>query len=119
MGLIHSELTIRPTRRSTRVRALRFLIDSGAAYSVVPREDLAGIGIRPNRNISIVLADGTCKERKVGDAFFEFRGTCAPAPVIFGEADDEPLLGAVTLQALGLVLDPLSRRIYRKDWIRI
>jgi len=31
--------------------------------------------------------------------------------VILGEAGDEALLGAVTLESIGLMLDPLHRRI--------
>jgi hypothetical protein len=31
--------------------------------------------------------------------------------VIFGEEGDEPLLGATTLESLGLVLDPFKRRL--------
>ena len=119
MGLVHARLKLRPSRRSQRVRSLSFLIDSGAEYSVAPRAELEAMGIKPNRSISIVLADGTERKRKVGDAYFEYLDTCAPAPVIFGEEGDEALLGAVTLQALGLVLDPLARRIYRKDWVRV
>ena len=32
-------------------------------------------------------------------------------PVILGEPDGEALLGAVTLEILGLVLDPFKRRL--------
>ena len=35
-----------------------------------------------------------------------------PAPVIFGELGDEPLLGATTLEALGLVLNPFTRTLH-------
>jgi hypothetical protein len=31
--------------------------------------------------------------------------------VIFGEEGDEPLLGATTLESLGLVFDPFKRRL--------
>ena len=31
------------------------------------------------------------------------------SPVIFGEADDAALLGAVSLESLGLMLDPMKR----------
>jgi hypothetical protein len=30
---------------------------------------------------------------------------------IFGEAGDEPLLGATTLESIGLTLDPFKRRL--------
>jgi hypothetical protein len=44
-------------------------------------------------------------------AYFEFHGEGGAAPVIFGEEGDEPLLGATTLESLGLVLDPFKRRL--------
>jgi len=33
------------------------------------------------------------------------------ADVIFGQEDDSTLLGVLTLEALGLVLDPLKRQL--------
>jgi hypothetical protein len=33
----------------------------------------------------------------------------AASPVIFGEKDDAALLGTVSLESLGLVLDPMKR----------
>ena len=33
------------------------------------------------------------------------------APVIFGEKGDSTLLGAVTLEALGVILDPIKREL--------
>jgi hypothetical protein len=47
----------------------------------------------------------------VGDAYFEYQGQGSAGPVIFGEAGDEPLLGALTLESLGLVLNPFSREL--------
>lgn len=35
------------------------------------------------------------------------------APVLFGEKDDSLLLGTFTLEALGLTLDPLKRKLYK------
>jgi hypothetical protein len=32
-------------------------------------------------------------------------------PVIFGERGDSTLLGAVTLEALGVILDPIKRKL--------
>jgi predicted aspartyl protease len=61
--------------------------------------------------MTFVLADGTEIRRKVGDAYFEWRGEGGAAPVIFGEKGDEPLLGATTLESLGLVLNPFNREL--------
>jgi hypothetical protein len=48
----------------------------------------------------------------VGDAYFEYRGDGGAAPVIFGEDGDQPLLGATTLESLGLVLNPFKRELH-------
>lgn len=59
------------------------------------------------------LADGTTIRRKVGNALYEFQGVEAAAPVLFGEKNDNSLLGVFTLEALGLTLDPLRRTLHR------
>jgi clan AA aspartic protease len=111
MGLTSQKLFVRPSRSSPRKIEVEFLIDSGAVYSLVPAPILRKLGLRPYRTESFVLADGTKVQRKVGDAYFEFNGHRGPARVIFGEKGDEPLLGATTLESLGLVLDPFKRRL--------
>ncbi len=58
------------------------------------------------------LADGTTISRKVVDAYFEYKGDGGAASVIFGEKGDEPLLGATTLESIGLVLNPFTRELY-------
>ena len=62
--------------------------------------------------MSFALADGSSIMRKVSSAYFEFEGEGGPAPVIYGEPGDEPLLGATTLESIGLVLNPFSRTLY-------
>jgi clan AA aspartic protease len=111
MGLRRQTLVVKETRRARRKVEVSFLVDSGAVYSLVPATTLKGLGIRPHRQVDFTLADGTSIRRRVGGAYFELHGQGGAAPVIFGETDDEPLLGATTLESLGLVLDPFKRRL--------
>jgi len=111
MGLTSQKLTVKENRRARRKSAVNFLIDSSAVYSLVPSPTLKRLGIRPYRKVDFALADGTTITREVGDAYFEFQGEGGAAPVIFGESGDEPLLGATTLENIGLVLDPFERRL--------
>ena len=111
MGLTNPKLVVKENRRARRKAAVSFLIDSGAVYSLVPEPTLKKLGIRPYRRVDFALADGRTITRKVGDAYFEFQGEGGAAPVIFGEKGDEPLLGATTLESIGLVLDPFKRRL--------
>jgi len=38
-------------------------------------------------------------------------GRAATSPVVLGGPDDAPLLGAVTLETLGLMVNPLTREL--------
>lgn len=111
MGMTTQKLIVKERRSARRKAQVRFLVDSGAVYSLVPARVLKRLGIRPHREVEFSLADGRAISRMVGDAYFEHLGTGGASPVIFGEEGDEPLLGATTLESLGLVLDPFKRRL--------
>jgi clan AA aspartic protease len=111
MGMTYADFIVKKNHDSKKAVGVKFLVDSGATFSLIPGKTLLRIGIRPHRHMTFVLADGTEIRRKVGDAYFEWRGKGGAAPVIFGEKGDEPLLGATTLESLGLVLNPFNREL--------
>jgi clan AA aspartic protease len=90
---------------------VEFFIDSGAIYSVVPAPILERLGIKPVSQQEFCLADGSQIIRRKGIALFKHGDRIGGADVIFGEDEDSVLLGAFTLEALGLVLDPLRREL--------
>ncbi len=111
MGLTILSIEVGNPARPTRTIAIEFLIDSGAVYSVVPGEILEKLGIKPLTTEEFRLADGTKIARKKGIALFKYNERIGGADVIFGETGDSTLLGAFTLESLGLVLDPLRREL--------
>jgi predicted aspartyl protease len=86
-------------------------VDSGVLYSVVPRDLLQSLGIEPIARETFRLANGESIERDKGIAFFRYGDRVGGADVIFGEQGDMTLLGAFTLEALGLSLDPIRREL--------
>jgi clan AA aspartic protease len=109
MGLTFIQGVVRgANKQSTTVE---FLLDSGAVYSLLPEKDSKAIGLKPKRTMSFTLADGTKVERSVSECHISLPQGDAHTPVILGEPGDEPLLGAVTLEILGLVLDPFKRSL--------
>jgi clan AA aspartic protease len=99
-----------PANRS-RVAEVRFTVDSGAAYSVVPGNVLQRLGIEPDTTQEFFLANGESVERKMGIAVFEYQGKITAASVIFGEEGDAALMGVTTLEGFGFVLDPFKREL--------
>lgn len=111
MGLTFVKATIKNPQQPKKEAEVEFLVDSGAIYSVVSSLKLKSLGISPHRVQEFTLADGTKVKRKVGDCIFELDGVRGASPVVFGEKDDSQILGAFTLEALGLVLDPFKRKL--------
>ena len=111
MGLTSLELEVGNPASPETTEKMEFLIDSGAIYSVVPTAILDRLGIRPLAEQQFRLADGSKIVRKKGGALFKYGDRIGVADVIFGESGDHVLLGAFTLEALGLSLDPLRREL--------
>jgi len=69
------------------------------------------LGVRSLSQEEFRLAKGSKVVRKKGVAVFRHEGRVGRADVIFGEEADSNLLGATTLESLGLSLDPLRREL--------
>ena len=92
-------------------RDVEFLVDSGAVYSVLPWKVWSALKVKATRTLRFSLADGTIVQRRVSECRFRYEGIEAASPVILGERKDEALLGTVTLETLGLVLNPFERTL--------
>ena len=111
MGLTSLEIEVGNPASPEVTEKIDLLIDSGAIYSVIPAGVLERLGIRPLADQEFRLADGSKITRRKGTALFRYGERVGGADVIFGEDEDSQLLGAFTLEALGLSLDPLRRQL--------
>ncbi|MBI2152746.1 MAG: Retroviral aspartyl protease [Candidatus Rokubacteria bacterium] len=96
-------------------RTIEALVDTGAAYTVVPRRLLEPLGSEIIRMQRVVLADGRIEEWPLCELSIEYEGRRATTPVLMSPSDGPILLGAVTLEALGLGIDPVHRRLVPID----
>jgi len=91
---------------------VKLLVDTGAVYTVLRRDVWERIGVEPRRVEEFVLADGSVVRRAVGEAYIEIPGIGeGHTPVVLGESEDENLLGVVTLEIMGFIIDPFTRRL--------
>lgn len=110
MGVTYLQVWVSNPARPRSRREFRFLVDSGALYSVMPSSDLKALGIEPSSTEEFTLANGERIRMRVGNANFEYNKKIRAAPVVFGK-QGVLLLGVTTLEALGLVLDPINREL--------
>ena len=96
---------------SGKRETVKFLVDSGAKYSLLPKAVCDRIELKPTRKLSFVLADGTTVERWVSEMLVTFPQGQSHSPVVLGEGEDVALLGVVTLENLGVVFNPFDRTL--------
>lgn len=92
-------------------RWVEAMVDTGASHSVFPETLLREeIGIRPKRFEDFQIADGSQITLPVGEVRIVVEGREAYTPVVFG-SENRYLLGATTLQVLGLFPDTSHHKL--------
>ncbi len=91
---------------------VNFLVDSGATYTLLPEDVWKTIGLTPKRTMEFILADGTAMTRQVSECLIRLMDGEGHTPVILGEGNDTALLGVITLEIFGLVLNPFDRTLH-------
>lgn len=110
MGFTYARFRV-SRRENGPWKVVRVLVDTGASYTMLPRRLIESLGIRPRRKETLRLADGTRIDRDLAIAWVSYRKVAFPTQVIVGEPGDASLMGVVTLEELGLRVDPRTQRL--------
>ena len=113
MGLTHITVAVSDLTKSSAPYEGEFLVDTGAIDCLAPSDRLLAAGIKPEGKAVYELADGTPVEMEYGFARIQFFGEATVVQIIFGAPDSEPILGAVALENVGVVVDPVSKTLKR------
>jgi predicted aspartyl protease len=87
------------------------LVDTGATFTGVPRDLLVRLGVKPERQVRLRLADGRAHLQELGYVNVELDGIEGPTYVVFGDQGSPPAIGAITLEAFLLGVDPVAQRL--------
>ncbi|MBI2371686.1 MAG: aspartyl protease family protein [Deltaproteobacteria bacterium] len=117
MGIFHVTGSLAHPSRPRRRREVRFLVDTGAFYTMVPRDLLAELKVLPIREERVEFADGRKGRWKVGEARLTVDGRSVTTLVFFGPRGSQPLLGAFSLEGLALTVDPARRRLVPMPYV--
>ena len=110
MAITFLKLKVINPEHPKKIKECEFLVDSGAIYSVVPKDVLKNLGIKATSLQEFILANGEVITRPIGNAYFKYQGKIRAAPVVFGDKGVF-LLGVTTIEAFGLILDPFRREL--------
>ena len=88
-----------------------FLVDTGAMDSMAPASELRKIGITPVGKRVYEFANGEVEEYEHGLAQVSFMNETTWTDIIFGPENSEPILGVITLEIAGFIVDPKNERL--------
>jgi len=91
--------------------SLTALVDTGAAFTWIPRDVLETLGVVGEEEWPFVLADGREVRYEVAWIAIRIGAHVRPTIAVFGDAGTQPLLGAFTLEGFLLAADPVNQRL--------
>ena len=94
-----------------RSETVEAMVDTGSSYTCLPDSLLRGLGLVPVWRMAAELADGRIVYDSIGEARVRLEGKELSTVVTFVPDDSPILLGAYTLEGLGMSVDPVSRRL--------
>ncbi|MDE2887966.1 MAG: clan AA aspartic protease [Gemmatimonadota bacterium] len=113
MGATYVDVTIRNPADPERYWTGKFLVDTGAFDSLVPRARLEALGLTPRGRREYVLADGKPVAMDITIAELEFEGEVVGGTIVYGDEGAEPLLGVTALESGGFEVDPRNEQLKR------
>jgi len=114
MGIVYADLTLFSAEGS-RSATFHLIADTGALWTWLPADALARLDIMPSATEKFRTIDGRDIFRKVTDAPVECVGRRGIRRIVFAEPGDLIVLGADTMEGLGLEVDPVHRRVKPMD----
>ena len=106
LGYVRVKARIWNVERPQEARVIELLADTGAIYTVLPSSLLRELGVTPIGRRRFRLANNQVVERDVGIIGIEIQGITTHTLTVFGD-EGVYLLGVVTLEELGLEVDPV------------
>jgi clan AA aspartic protease len=95
----------------SRYQPVEATIDTGATYAIIPAHILKELSVDVLERRSFELADGRTADYDLGETKIRLEGRSMTRAVVFGNGQAMPVIGADTLEGLGLVVDPIRKKL--------
>ncbi len=110
MGTFHVTLRI-ANRLRERYAYVDALVDTGSTYTSLPESLLDDLGIEREGTRRFELGDNRVVEYSIGETRLAIEDREHTVLLVFAPNDTEPLVGATTLEILGLGIDPIGEKL--------
>lgn len=94
---------------------VRLVVDTDSLLTWVSRNRLAAVGIHSTGVRKIRTIEGRELSRETGEVMMEIMEAKATRLVVLAERGDAEVLGADTLEGLGLEVDPATRALRKTE----
>lgn len=111
MGLFNVEVSVANHEHGERRISVDAFVDTGAFLSAIPASVLHKLGVSPRRKQTVRFADGSTRHMDLGLVWMQIDDRETVTQVLFNEEGTQPLLGALTLEELFLVVDPVEQKL--------
>ena len=119
MGATYVDVTIRNPAEPQRSWTGKYLVDTGAFDTLVPRVRLEAIGLEPRGRREYALAYDRSIALDITAAEIEFEGEVVGGTIAYGEEAVKPLLGVTTLESGGFEVDPRNEKLKRMPTVQL
>ncbi|MEM2286872.1 MAG: Retroviral aspartyl protease [Thermoproteota archaeon] len=107
MGFVRVKAKVWNIENLENVIEVMLLADTGAIYTVLPESILKSLGVKSIGKRRFRLANNQVLEKEIGIVGIEVNGVKTHTIAVFGD-ENVYLLGVVTLEELGLEVDPVK-----------
>jgi predicted aspartyl protease len=97
--------------RPENVEELEALVGTGVAFTRISRARLERLGIGPTRRMPFRTIEGRVLERDLATVYVATDGYSVPDVVVMAEAGEMEVMGAHTIEGLGLAADPVQKKL--------
>jgi predicted aspartyl protease len=111
MGIFNAKLRIWNPANASSVEEFEAMVDTGASYSWVLRSRLEPLGVKPVRRMQFRTIEGRTIERDLAPVFIATDGFTGGDNVVMAEPGDMEVMGAHTLESLGVTVDPVGKKL--------
>jgi predicted aspartyl protease len=111
MGTFTSKLRLWNPEAPEKVEELDLMVDTGAAFTWISRARLHRLGIPSSRKMPFRTIEGRVLERELAIAYVSTDGQSVPDLVVMAEEGEMEVIGAHTIEGLGMAADPIQKKL--------